>query len=244
MDRGVISNLKFKLRPPVNLTLVNTTETFQLIRKLILDDHHNEQAIEDAVLKLEQMRYDNGEDEFGGFRPGRPSTKPRPFVALTRGFSVEEKLLLSKEQIKKMIVPQKKDIKQRVDKMIKEVTTGKAVPGRAFVKIVHTFQDIHQVFLEKYTPKRADAWEHLLGLIKRLLFFKKDNLRDVANVLLYVCGFRHPQLVVIFCDQPYCEQFTAKERRKDLEFMLRELSLEDVLVVHVKLNLRTGDALD
>jgi len=48
-----------------------------------------------------------------------------------------------------------------------------------------------------FAINKSAASNGIINTIKDLLFFNKSNLRDVADILLYVTGFRNPETIVI-----------------------------------------------
>ena len=202
MDSGVIAKLKFMLRPPVDLTLVNTTDMFTSIRNIILGDQHNQNILQDDIAKLDQIRYDNGEKEIYGskYEIRNPNINNKR-IPLTRGYSLEDRMVIQNKNIQKHVIPEKDDIKKKADIMINAVSNRKdtiLMDSKPFIKLVKTHLDIKKVFLDQYSDKKADLYNQLILLMQNLLSYKKDNILDIFNILLYICGFRHPHIVVIY----------------------------------------------
>ena len=92
--------------------------------------------------------------------------------------------------------------------------------------------------LQKSTASKSQAWERIFSKIKDMLFYNKSNLKDVCDLVLYVRGVRHHDALHM------CERLTSTLGRRELEVMLRDLSLQDLIVQQAKLNLNfTGELL-
>lgn len=91
--------------------------------------------------------------------------------------------------------------------------------------------------LQDYCSSKQVVWGSLQSKIKDMLFYNKSNLKDVCNLVLYIIGFKHSESLNV------CEKLTSQHSRRELEAILRDLSLEDILVQQARLNLNTSGQL-
>lgn len=93
------------------------------------------------------------------------------------------------------------------------------------------------ISLQNYCTSKQNVWDNLNKRIKDFLFYNKSNLQDVCSIVLYAVGFKSNESIVM------CEKLTSQHSRRELEGLLRDLSLEDILVQQVRLNLNISGQL-
>jgi hypothetical protein len=111
-------------------------------------------------------------------------------------------------------IPTRHDLQTRVDDILKEVShvrmgskeLQEKLNSDNRMKQLSTLNQSTSIDLfnqiQSYAHKRVLAWNRVQEILKDYLYFNKSNLNDVADVLLYVTGFRNSETMVSHTNPP------------------------------------------
>lgn len=134
-------------------------------------------------------------------------------------------------------------INQKIDYLAKTFARGReedlggSIYSKGDIQEMKFKSDQRLNSLQTYCLSKHDAWQNIQSTVKDVLFYNKSNLKDVYDLLLYIRGFRNTEVVGM------CEKLSSKLKRREIENILRELSLQDVIVSQIRLNLNLSGTL-